>query len=884
MAHLLSVSGTPSVFISGADALHGTMGAMAPGDILVAISRGGGSDEINDLVVRAKERGVDTVVAVTADASSRLARNADVVVELTMIPGIDPGEVIAMGSTLVTAAWGDALAVVLMRMRGYSWANVLHSHPSGAVGKIDEAPQELPPPRALLEVDMDLVAGVDSSTQSCTVELRRRDDGALVGTASAPTRGPRPGQQTGPARVVGGVPRGVLRCPARRRRRRAAGGRARRRRPVPRSRAPGPGRRALGDRPLWNDTTAGPEAARIAHEYGLERWMQDVGMAPSSALTIMKLAHVATTEPALLERVAHVLVPHDYLTYRLTGKRSPTGPTPPGRATSTSTGASGDPSSWSASSRPRSAGPTCCRPSSGRTPRPGRCARTSRRSSGSGRASWWGRAEGTSTSPPSGSGLAEGDLGVSLGTSGVVLSPRRTSVVDPLGTVDSVCDATGGYLPLACTLNAAKVTDTFARLLDVDHATLERLALAAPVRAQRPTLVAYLDGERTPRRPGATGVLGGITGETTREDVALAAYEGVVAGLVGAARALERAGVDTSGEVVVNGGGARSLAYRQVLADALGRPVVRRAAPEATARGACVQAVAVLEARPWPARPSGGARSRSTPSAAHGPRHDRRRPLRPARHGRGPSAAVRDLTTPSRENACCTSTPPTATRSSGCSRPACSPASPRTRRSCAARPHRRRRPHRAPVGPRGGAGTVFLQAVGPDETALKTHGRQLADLGPDVVVKLPATRDGLAVSRRLTREGVPVLATAVYHASQALVADAAGAGWIAPYVGRMSDLGLDGVGQTADLHAALRASGQGCRVLAASLRDTAQVAALAARGIEDLTLSTALCAALLENPTPSPRRRSSRRTPARRMTRPGRTHDAGQGRRPCPAS
>ncbi|PTU57219.1 transaldolase [Sphaerisporangium cinnabarinum] len=146
-----------------------------------------------------------------------------------------------------------------------------------------------------------------------------------------------------------------------------------------------------------------------------------------------------------------------------------------------------------------------------------------------------------------------------------------------------------------------------------------------------------------------------------------------------------------------------------------------------------------------------------------------------------------------------------------------------------------------------GAGTVFLQAVGPDEAALEAHGRQLADLGPDVVVKLPATRDGLAVSRRLTREGVPVLVTAVYHASQALVADAAGAGWIAPYVGRMGDLGLDGVDQTADLHAALRASGQACRVLAASLRDTTQVAALAARGIEDFTLSTALCAALLEN-------------------------------------
>ncbi|MCO7273326.1 transaldolase family protein [Cellulosimicrobium cellulans] len=147
-----------------------------------------------------------------------------------------------------------------------------------------------------------------------------------------------------------------------------------------------------------------------------------------------------------------------------------------------------------------------------------------------------------------------------------------------------------------------------------------------------------------------------------------------------------------------------------------------------------------------------------------------------------------------------------------------------------------------------GAGTVFLQAVGPDEAALEAHGRELVGLGPDVVVKLPATRDGLAVSRRLTREGVPVLVTAVYHASQALLADAAGAGWIAPYVGRMSDLGLDGVEQTVDLHATLLASGQGCRVLAASLRDTTQVAALAARGIEDFTLSTALCAALLENP------------------------------------
>lgn len=146
-----------------------------------------------------------------------------------------------------------------------------------------------------------------------------------------------------------------------------------------------------------------------------------------------------------------------------------------------------------------------------------------------------------------------------------------------------------------------------------------------------------------------------------------------------------------------------------------------------------------------------------------------------------------------------------------------------------------------------GAGTVFLQAVGVASEQLEDHGRRLFALGPDVVVKLPATRPGLAASRKLARDGVPVLVTAVYHASQALLADAVGARWVAPYVGRMGDLELDGVAQTADLHTALRASGQGCRVLAASLRDSTQVATLAARGIEDFTLSVALCETLLDD-------------------------------------
>lgn len=145
MAHLLSVSGTPSLYMPPGDGLHGTMAAMTSGDILIAISKGGGSQELNDLVVRAKERGVGAVVALTSAPDSALAGESGTVVTLTNLPGIDPGEVIAMGSTLVTAAWGDALATVLMRMTGYSWSQVLHSHPSGAVGQLADAPESLPP-------------------------------------------------------------------------------------------------------------------------------------------------------------------------------------------------------------------------------------------------------------------------------------------------------------------------------------------------------------------------------------------------------------------------------------------------------------------------------------------------------------------------------------------------------------------------------------------------------------------------------------------------------------------------------------------------------------------------------------------------------------------
>lgn len=142
MAHLFSVSGTPAIFMQPSDALHGTMGALGAGDVLISISKGGESDEINNLSARARERGV-TVVALTSAAGSSLARLANHVQVFVVADQVDPGNLIAMGSTLMHAVWGDCLAVALMRMRGYSWAEVVFTHPLGAVGKLAELPGEL---------------------------------------------------------------------------------------------------------------------------------------------------------------------------------------------------------------------------------------------------------------------------------------------------------------------------------------------------------------------------------------------------------------------------------------------------------------------------------------------------------------------------------------------------------------------------------------------------------------------------------------------------------------------------------------------------------------------------------------------------------------------
>ena len=147
MAHIHAVSGTASVFMHPSDALHGAMGALRDWDVLIALSRGGGSDEINTLCSRAKDRGV-RIVALTSNKASELALCADYLQIFEVADQVDPGNLLAMGSTLMHAVWADCIAVALMQMRGYTWSDVLFTHPLGEVGK-REGLAELPIPNYL---------------------------------------------------------------------------------------------------------------------------------------------------------------------------------------------------------------------------------------------------------------------------------------------------------------------------------------------------------------------------------------------------------------------------------------------------------------------------------------------------------------------------------------------------------------------------------------------------------------------------------------------------------------------------------------------------------------------------------------------------------------
>jgi xylulokinase len=313
--------------------------------------------------------------------------------------------------------------------------------------------------------------------------------------------------------------------------------------------------------------------------------------------------------------VRRVLLPHDWLTWRLAGG-GPAGSGDPAVEATTDRGdASGTgyfspaDGTWLPDWAERALGHAVTLP---RVAAPGEI--VGRTSSGAAISAGTGDNMGAAL----GMGLLDGDVGVSIGTSGTAFAVAQSDTADPSGMVSGFADATGRFLPLACTLNAARVFDVTARMLGVSVGELSELALKAAPGADGLVLLPYLDGERTPNRPAANGVLRGLTtSNATPENLARAAIEAVLCSLADAVDVLRPCGINPA-RIVLTGGAVKSEAVRTIAPAIFGLPVVVPEPAEYVALGAARQAAWALsgaaEPPDWPAAPSVTYEATATPA------------------------------------------------------------------------------------------------------------------------------------------------------------------------------------------------------------------------------------------------------------------------------
>ncbi|MFZ9779706.1 MAG: xylulokinase [Ilumatobacteraceae bacterium] len=429
---------------------------------------------------------------------------------------------------------------------------------------------------------MTLVAGVDSSTQSCKVVVRDADTGALVrhGSAKHPD-----GTEIDPTHWEAALHSAI----------RAAGGIN----DVAALSIAGQqhGAVCLDDsgavvRPalLWNDTRSADAASALVAELGSESWVAATGSVPVASFTVTKLRWIAEHEPANARRIAAVCLPHDWLTWRLRGATD-LHDLVTDRSDASGTGyfdaAIND---YRRELLTRALGHDALLP---RVLQP------------SDRVEWGAHTIGAGAGDNAAAALGIGagdDAVVSLGTSGTAFVRSQVSARDLTGSVAGFADATGAFLPLVCTLNAARVLDATCALLGVDHSTLSRLALSAPAGADGLVVVPYLSGERTPNLPLATGgVLGLTLDNATPAHLARAAIEGVLCGLADALDALLAQGARIA-RVRLVGGAAASPAVQQIAPMVLGVPVEVPPSSEYVADGAARQAAWALtgDLPTWP--------------------------------------------------------------------------------------------------------------------------------------------------------------------------------------------------------------------------------------------------------------------------------------------
>ncbi|MEU6279316.1 xylulokinase [Streptomyces sp. NPDC047028] len=332
---------------------------------------------------------------------------------------------------------------------------------------------------------------------------------------------------------------------------------------------------------LWNDVRSAPQARRLVEELGGPKgWADRAGSVPGASFTVTKWAWLSEHEPEAVGATKAVRLPHDYLTERLTGH----GTTDRGDASGTG---------WWASATETYDEETLAHVGLDpdllpRVVRPGEVAGTVRDSHDLpfSKGTLVAAGTGDNAAAALGLGLLPGTPVLSLGTSGTVYAVSRRRPGDPTGTVAGFADARGDWLPLACTLNCTLAVDRMAALLGLDREAVEP--------GTSVTLLPYLDGERTPNLPNASGLLHGLRPDTTAGQVLQAAYDGAVHSLLGALDLVLDEDADRSAPLLLIGGGARGAAWQQTVRRLSGRPVQVPEARELVALGAAAQAAGLL--------------------------------------------------------------------------------------------------------------------------------------------------------------------------------------------------------------------------------------------------------------------------------------------------
>jgi xylulokinase len=422
---------------------------------------------------------------------------------------------------------------------------------------------------------MSIVVGVDSSTQSCKVLAVDAETGDVMtsGAAAHPdltavdptvwTSALREAWHSAGADRLGGSVS-------------AAGIAAQQHGMVALDRSGTPVHDAL----LWNDTRSAPDAARLRDELGPREWVDAVNLVPVASFTISKLAWLAQNEPDAASRVDQVVLPHDWLNGAMGGEFITD------RSDASGTGYfSPVTNSYRTDLLERFFG---------RVPRLPRVV-ASNEQAGTVQNGWGidgavlAAGAGDNAAAALGLGLRPGEVVVSIGTSGTVFTTTPSAMPDHTGAIAGFADAAGGHLPLLAMLNSARVMAATATMLGVDLASLDALAQAAGD-AGGLTFLPYLDGERSPNLPHATGSLAGLTrSNMSPENLARASVLGVLNSLADGIDVLRRSG-GAPDKVLLIGGGSKSQALRQAAATIFNLPVEIPTTREYVALGAAKQA------------------------------------------------------------------------------------------------------------------------------------------------------------------------------------------------------------------------------------------------------------------------------------------------------